>query len=134
MTSCRDILTQISGILGVGINIKNTADEQINPATEDTLSKNFPPLYFSEKVEDASTSDVTVTPGIHMTKISLINLSEVEIIFALGEATGTEGTDIILPANASISLNHDGIDFISYKGVEESGTFIYIIQGTETSS
>lgn len=132
MTSCRDILGTILELIPLGFKIQNANDEQINPATEDTVAKNFPSGYFSEKVTSASTDDVTVDPSLSITKTHLINLGEVEIVFAIGQATGVVGGDITLPANASISLTHDEVDYISYKGSESGGNFIYIVQGTPT--
>jgi len=129
MTSCRDYLKIISDNLNLGVKQKNVDGAQINPSTEESASKNFPPLYFSSKITNASTSNVRIDKDITITHVHLINLTSVEIVFALGLDTGTSGKDITLPENSSISLAHDGIPFISYKGAEASGSFVYIIQG-----
>ena len=133
MTSCREILGQILELLKVGVNLLNTSNEKIDPATLEEQRKNFPSIYYSDKITSASTSNTTITPGFSITHTKLINLDAIEVIFSIGEATGTTHKDIILPAEGVINLTHGEATYMSYKGAASGAAFIYILQGNETS-
>ena len=129
MTSCRDLLEGISTALGLGFKVKNTNDVQVNPATEDNQLLKYPNTYYSEKITNASTSNTTITPGFGIIKTTIINNGTKEIIVSIGVATGETGTDISIPAGFNLSIKHDAVSSINYKGADSGGAFVLLVQG-----
>ena len=129
MSTCREILGNIYDSIVLGTKIKNADGIQVNPATEEKQLLKYPDIYHSAKITNASTSNTTITPGFDITKTTIMNNGTKEIIISLGVGTGGSGTDISVPAAFNLSVTHDSVSFVSYKGAESGGSFVLLLQG-----